>query len=204
MENLPKRSRGRPRKIPEPGFGGLERRKLRQRVRDARGISPFDVPTERTAANRFYADRARGALPELSKSLRVPEDPVLSAKIRVGIDWILGRTTVLSELGRMMVEEPGQEDVARLQGVVWYIAERHPKITAKEAAAYAHRMRLGETGRSDRLGALHHDLNTAINYHRQRFPESSWADVLKALELTEGQIRKKLPTAKADGPLPMR
>jgi hypothetical protein len=49
-----------------------------------------------------------------------------------------------------------------------------------------------ETERRDRLEALHHDLNAAINYHRRRFPESSWADVLKALEATEGQIRKKI------------
>jgi hypothetical protein len=191
MENLPKRSRGRPRKIPESGFGELER-KFRQIPKEARGLSPFHVPTERTAANRFYADRARAVLPELSKSLRVPDDAVLLAKIRVGIDWILGRTTVLSELGRMVVEDPSQSDIARFQDTVRHIAERHPKLTAKEAAAYVRRMRLGETERRGRLEALHHDLNAAINYHRRRFPESSWADVLKALELTEGQIRKKI------------
>jgi hypothetical protein len=160
--------------------------------KEVRSLVGFDVPTERTSANRFYADRARGVLLELSKSLRVPDDPVLSARIRVGIDWLLGRTTVLSELGRMMVEEPSQRDIARFHSVVRYIAERLPKITAKEAAAYVRRMRLGETERRDRLEALHHDLNAAINYHRRRFPESSWADVLKALELTEGQIRKKI------------
>jgi hypothetical protein len=135
-------------------------------------------------------------LPELSKSVpaQLPDEPVLSAKIRVGIDWILGRTTVLSELGRMLVEAPTQGDVARFQGTVMHIAERHSKLTAKEAAAYVRRVRLGETGasRRDRLEALHHDLNAAINYHRRRFPESSWADVLTALELTEGQIRKKI------------
>src|SRR4051812_15553151 len=107
MENFPKRARGRPRKIPESGSGELQR-KFRQLPKGARGVSPFDVPTERTAANRFYADRAREVLPELTKRLRVPDDPALAAKIRVGIDWILGRATVLSELGRMMVEEPSE------------------------------------------------------------------------------------------------
>ena len=192
MENLPKtRKRGRPRKLPEPTHGELP-----PIPKDVQALAGLDVPTERTSANRFYADKARGVLPELSKSLRIPDDPALAAKIRVGIDWILGRTTVLSELGRMMEpyknEEPSQGDVARFQGVVRYIAERRPKITAKEAAAYVRRMRLGETERRGRLEALHHDLNAAINYHRRRFPESSWADVLKALEATEGQIRKKV------------
>ncbi|MDP9477234.1 MAG: hypothetical protein M3R38_16405 [Actinomycetota bacterium] len=153
---------------------------------------PFDAPTERTRANRFYADRAREVLPGLSEKLRIPDDPVLQAKIRVGLDWISGRTTVLSELGRMMVEDPRQEDVVRFQGAVMHVAERHDRLTAKDAAAYVRRMRMGETGRRERIEALHHDLNAAINYHRRRFPESSWANVLKALELTDGQIRKKI------------
>ena len=190
MENFPK-VLGRPRKIPKTGFGELER-KFRAMPKEALGVLPFGFPTERTAANRFYAERAREVLPELSKNLRVPDDPVLAAKIRMGADWIMERSTVLSELGRMMIDEPGEEDIARFQDAVRYIAERHPKITAKEAVAYARRARLGETSRRDRLTALHHALNAAINYHRRRFPESSWADVLKALELTEGQIRKKV------------
>jgi hypothetical protein len=189
MENFPKaKKRGRPRKLPEPMHVGLP-----PLPEEVRALAGFDVPTERTSANRFYADRARGALRELSKTVRIPDDPVLSARIRVGIEWLLGRTTVLSELGRMMVAEPQARDIARFHSVVHYIAERRPKITAREAAAYVRRMRLGETHkRRDRLEALHHDLNAAINYHRRRFPESSWADVLKALELTEGQIRKKI------------
>jgi len=157
------------------------------------GVLPFGVSTERTAANRFYADKARDVLPELSKSLRIPDNPVLSAKVRVGIDWILGRTTVLSELGRMIIDEPSEEDIARFQSAVRYIAEGHAKMTAKEAVAYARRIRLGEThGRRDRIKALHHELNAVIAHHRRRFPESTWQDVIKALEATEGQIRKKI------------
>jgi hypothetical protein len=192
MENLPKRkARGRPRKIPEPPFKEIGH-KFRQASEEKRQFLPFDVPTDRTSANRFYADKAREVLPQLSKSLLMPHDPVLSAKIRVGIDWVLGRTTVLSELGRMMVEEPTEEDMVRFRDTVGYIAERHPKMTAKEAVAYVRRMRLGETERRDRLQALHHELNAAINYHRRRFPESSWTDILKALEHTERQICKKV------------
>ncbi|MDP9481324.1 MAG: hypothetical protein M3R38_37615 [Actinomycetota bacterium] len=111
------------------------------------------------------------------------------------MDWITKRATVASEIGRMVESEhPTAEEVARFQDTVTYVAERRPKITAKEAAAYVRRQRLGETTatRRERLQALHHDLNAAINYHRRRFPESSWADVLKALEHTEGQIRKKV------------
>jgi hypothetical protein len=193
MENLPKSARGRPRKIPKSANLEVERQ-FHQMPKGARQSLGFEVPTERTAANRYYADRAREVLPELSKNLGDPYDPILSAKIRVGTDWILGRTTVLSELGRMMAEEPSEANIARFQSVVRYVAERHEKMTAKDAAAYVRRMRLGETAeRRDRLQALHHELNAAINYHRRRFPESSWADVLKALEHTESQIRKKIP-----------
>ncbi len=154
----------------------------------------FNVPTDRTAANRYYAERGRGAVEEFSKTVRIAHDPVWAAKLRGGMDWIASRITVASEIGRMMVEKPSQEDLSRFGNTLTYIAERRPKITAREAAAYARRQRLGETTvtRRERLQALHHDLNAAINYHRRRFPESSWADVLKALEHTEGQIRKKI------------
>ncbi len=155
----------------------------------------FSVPTERTAANRYYAGRGRGAVEAFSKTVRISHDPVLAARLRGGMDWITKRATVASEIGRMVESEhPTAEEVARFQDTVTYVAERRPKITAKEAAAYVRRQRLGETTatRRERLQALHHDLNAAINYHRRRFPESSWADVLKALEHTEGQIRKKV------------
>jgi hypothetical protein len=124
--------------------------------------------------------------------VRMPEDPALAAKLRLGMDWILERRTVLSELGRMLIEEPTEQDIQRFQDVVIYIAKRHSKITAKAAAAHVRRVRLGETGRRDRVTALHHDLNAAINLHRQRFPESTWADVRRALELTTEQIERKL------------
>ncbi len=194
MENLPKKARGRPRKIPASPQAEL-RDKFRQTPKG--GPSPFDVPTERTAANRFYAGAARQVLPELSKRLSLPEDPFLSAKIRVGIDWILARITVLSELGRMLVEEPSPDDIKRFQDTVRYIAQGHTRMTARDAAAYARSVRLGEErqrgfARKDRLAALHHELNAAINHHRRRFPESSWEDVLKALEHTDKQVRKKI------------
>jgi hypothetical protein len=155
----------------------------------------LNVPTERTSANRYYAGYGRGVVEEFSKTVRIPHDPVLAARLRVGMDWIASRTTVASEIGRMVESEhPTAEGVARFRDIVTYIAESRPRITAKEAAAYVRRQRLGETTatRRERLRALHHDLNAAINYHRRRFPESSWADVLKALESTEEQIRKKV------------
>ncbi len=175
--------------MPASGFG-----ELGDKFRQMQDFSPFDVPTERTAANRYYAGRGRGAVEAFSKTVRISHDPVLAARLRTGMDWITKRATVASEIGRMVESEhPTAEEGARFQDTVTYIAERHPKITAKEAAAYVRRVRLGETTpRRERLQALHHDLNAAINYHRRRFPESSWADVLKALESTEGQIRKKL------------
>jgi hypothetical protein len=178
--------------VPESPFGAVAH-ELRQLPKGMRGATPFDVPTERTAANRYYANRGRGAVEAFSKTVSIPHDPVLAARLRVGMDWIMNRTTVSSEIGRMVESEnPTSSEVARFQDTVTYIAERHRKITAKDAAAYARRMRLGETGRRERLGALHHDLNAAINHHRRRFPESSWADVLEAIELTEKQVRRKV------------
>jgi len=191
MENFPKTPRGRPRKIPESELGEVGR-EFGQMPKEARQLLPFDVPTERTHANRFYADRARETLPEMSKKLRMPHDPVLQAKIRVGMDWVSTRTTILSELGRMMVEDHSQEDIARFQDALVYVAQRHATLTAKDAAAYVRRVRLGATGQRERRAALHHAFNAAINHHRRRFPESSWDDVLRALELTEVQVRKKV------------
>jgi hypothetical protein len=51
--------------------------------------------------------------------------------------------------------------------------------------------RMGETKRRDRVASLHHDLNAAINLHRQRFPESAWTDIREALELAVGQVERK-------------
>jgi hypothetical protein len=151
----------------------------------------FDIPSERTAANRHYADLARDTIEGLSESLSFPEEPVLAAKLRVGMDWILGRTTVLSELGRLIVDEPTKRDVARFQDAVLHIAERHDRMSATGAASYARRVRLGKTSRRDRIAALHHDLNAAINEHRQRYPETTWTDVEKALGHTAKQVARK-------------
>ncbi len=191
MENFPKKKRGRPRKIPDsliPQVPGLELPEWPEPIGEL-----FDRSrrTDRHRANLFYAERAREAVAGLAENLSIPEDPILVAEIRAGLDWILGRTTVLSELGRLMVEDPAEHDIHRFRSVVWHIAEKHPKMTARGAAAYARRMRLGETRRRDRIAVLHHDLNKAINEHRQRYPETTWEDVQKALEHTVRQVARK-------------
>jgi hypothetical protein len=188
MENFPKK-RGRPRKIPDSPLPGVKAPEIPE---PAREFFDWSRQSERNRANLYYADRAREVVEALSKKVRMPEDPALAAKLRLGMDWILGRRTVLSELGRMLIEDPTEQDIQRFQDVVSYITTRHSKITAKAAAAHVRRVRLGETGRRDRVAALHHDLNVAINLHRKRFPESSWADVRRALELTTVQIERKL------------
>ncbi len=188
MENFPKK-RGRPRKIPESPLSEINVPELPEPMRDILGWSH---PSERTRANGYYASRAREAVEGLSSNVRMPDNPVLAAKLRIGLDWILTRRTVLAELGRMMNDNPTEQDVQRFQDAVKYIAQRRPTITAKEACARIRRMRLGETKRRERVAALHHELNVAINQHRQRFPESAWADVQRALELTTGQIERKL------------
>jgi hypothetical protein len=152
--------------------------------------------SDRTRANAYYADGARGvveAYAEQAKQQQMPHDPVLHAKLRLGMDWILARRTVLTELGRMMdSDDPTEENIERLQAVVRHIATRHDKLTAKAACAYIRGRRMGDTKRRGRVASLHHDLNAAINVHRQRFPESTWADIKQALELSAGQIERKL------------
>jgi hypothetical protein len=193
MENFPKR-RGRPRKIPHhiegglgAGLGGKDPEILREFFAQTLG-------TSRTSANDYYAAMARQVLEGMTQQeVRIPEDPVRAANIRLGMDWILDRKTVLTELGRMMDGErdPTPEERDRFQAAVMHVAARHDKYTAKTACAYIRGRRMGETERRDRVAALHHDLNAAINLHRQRYPESTWADIRRALELTAGQIAHK-------------
>jgi hypothetical protein len=130
----------------------------------------------------------------LSKQVEIPHDPVLAAKTRAGMDWIMSRRTVLAELGRMMDqtgEHPTDEERAQFQAVVHRIASRHDRLTAKSACAIVRGARMGETPRRERVAALHHGLNAAINLHCQRFPESTWADIRRALDLTAKQVAHK-------------
>jgi hypothetical protein len=188
MENFPKRKRGRPRKIPESLVAGLD-------VPEAsREYFAEVVRTDRTHANAYYAEMARGVVEKFVEDLKgetLISDPALHAKSRLGMDWILSRKTVLTELGRMMEEDPEEHDVKRFQAVVAHIATRYDKLSAKAACAYIRRQRLGGASRRDRVSSLHRDLNAAINLHRKRFPESSWEDVQKALDLTAGQVGRK-------------
>jgi hypothetical protein len=152
------------------------------------------VRTDRTHANAYYAEMARGVVEKFVEDLKgetLISDPALHAKSRLGMDWILSRKTVLTELGRMMEEDPEEHDVKRFQAVVAHIATRYDKLSAKAACAYIRRQRLGGASRRDRVSSLHRDLNAAINLHRKRFPESSWEDVQKALDLTAGQVGRK-------------
>ena len=152
------------------------------------------VRTDRTHANAYYAQMAREVVEKFVEDLKgetLISDPALHAKERLGMDWMLSRKTVLTELGRMMEEDPEEHDVKRFQAVVAHIATRYDKLTAKAAVSYIRRQRMGETKRRDRVAALHRDLNAAINLHRKRFPESSWDDVRKALEHTVSQVSRK-------------
>jgi hypothetical protein len=196
MENFPKPNKGgRPRKIPaavSPLGGALGERPpdeqgyLREYFADA-------TRTNRSRANAHYAEGARGVVEHLRDRVELPHDPVLAAKLRVGMDWILARRTVLTELGRLMDSQAATEETrARLQGVVHNLARRHDKLTAKTACAYVRGQRMGETSRRERVASLHHDLNAAINVHRQRYPESTWQDIKRALDLTTGQVERKL------------
>jgi hypothetical protein len=185
MENFPKK-RGRPRKIPEPMVPEMP-----EATREVFGLA---MHSDRNRANVHYAEIAEGVVEGLKENVSLPEDPVLAARLRLGMDWIADRRTILTELGRMMDEDPDASEgsVHRFQHAVMHIAERHEKFSAKDAVAYVRRQRLGETDRRERLAALHHDLNAAINHHRKRYPESTWADVQRALELSAGQVGRKV------------
>jgi hypothetical protein len=191
MENFPKR-RGRPRKIPGPKIKplGFENREIPD---VARQMMMEPLQSDRTRANAYYAGNAREVVEGLSKQVEMPENPVLAAKLRLGMDWILARRTVLNELGRMMDGErhPTPEQRERFQAAVIHVAARHDRLTSRSACAYIRGRRLGKTERKDRIAALHHDLNAAINLHRQRFPESTWTDIRRALDLTTKQIEHK-------------
>jgi hypothetical protein len=203
MENSPKKKkRGRPRKLPESVRGTG----LFAQVADA--SEPSDeakrigkemvgdfMRTERSRADSHYAERAREVVQGISGQIasEATSDPVHTAKVRLGMDWIMSRKTVLTELGRMMTTtEPSRKEVKRFQYVVRRVASRHDKLTAKTACAYIRGQRLGETSEArERVAALHRDLNAAINFHRQRHPESTWADIRRALELTAKQVQGK-------------
>jgi hypothetical protein len=109
--------------------------------------------TDRTNANLYYAGVARETVEALAEALRSAptDDPVRSAKRRLGMDWILERKTVLAEFGRRMTEEPTEREIARFQDLLSSIADRHEKLTAKSAVARIRRARLGETGRQKTL-----------------------------------------------------
>jgi hypothetical protein len=187
MENFPK-TRGRPRKIPE---SRLERPDVPDSLREIVGEALY---TERSRNNAYYAEIAEDVVEGLKGQVSEPADPVLAARLRLGMDWISSRRTVLTELGRLMDEDPdpGPDSVRRFQYVTFHLAERHQKLSAKDAVAYVRRQRRGPTERRDRVAALHHDLNAAINHHRKRYPESTWPDIARALDLTSEQIQRKL------------
>jgi hypothetical protein len=196
MENFPKR--GRPRKIPRSGMNAMADKLAKQSPEKqafAREHFAEAIRSDRTRANAYYADGATEVVETYAKQAkeqRIAHDPVGVAKLRRGLDWILARKTVLTELGRMMdSQDPTEENIERLQAVVRHIATRHDKLTAKSACAYIRGRRMGETKRKDRIASLHHDLNAAINLHRQRFPGSTWDEIRRALALTAGQIEHK-------------
>jgi hypothetical protein len=197
MENFPKK-RGRPQKLPDwvrgtGEFADMVGDKLVGEAGEfARELLLDPLRTQRSRANQHYAERAREVVQGLSTQVDDPADPVSTARTRRGMDWILSRKTVLTELGRMMTTtDPSPKEVEKFQYVVRRVAERHEKLTAKTAVAYIRGQRMGETKSRDRVAALHHDLNAAINLHRKRYPESTREDVRRALQLTVRQVERK-------------
>jgi hypothetical protein len=196
MESFPKvrKKMGRPRKIPEPPDFGVAKMSNQDREMLS-GSLGMSFPTHRTQANAHYADKARQVVGLfIEQGVQIPEDPLRAASIRIGWDWILTKKTVLAELGRMLVEEPTQEDVMRFRRTVEKVADKHKKMGAKGAVAYIRGVRLGSmtTQREERVASLHHELNNVVNLHRQRYPESSWADIQRAVERTADVVKKKV------------
>jgi hypothetical protein len=193
METFPKKKRGRPRKLPEPP--NHERRQqfeaYPKEVREITGaMVGFTIPTERTEANRYYADRARAAVRSLSQDLaeRPLDDPVRTAKLRIGMDWVMERSTVLTELGRMLGDDLSEAERWRFQDALTYVALKRPSITAKEAAAYVKNVRLGRAGRKKRLRALYRELDAVVSSHMTRYPETTVDDVIRCLNLVRERL----------------
>jgi hypothetical protein len=189
------KKRGRPRKIPEPRLGDVGEQ-FAQVPEKMRGMLGIALPSERTNANRHYA---RIALDRLKEVTKLPpgearSDPALAARWGAGLAWIRQRPTVLSELGRMMGKKPPtEEDHARFYDALRYVALKRPGISAKEAAGYIRRVRLGRTSkRAGRVRSLHREVNRLIATHRRTHPEGTWAEVLEALERSVAQVRKKV------------
>jgi hypothetical protein len=196
MENFPKK-RGRPRKIPrsENTMRDLLGKEAPGPGKDF-AVAHFAeaIQSERSRANQHYADLARETVESLADPTKLadPSDPFGIARTRRGMDWILSRRTVLTELGRMMSEDPKPGEIEHFQFVVYRVASRHENHTAKTAVAYIRGQRLGSGPNSkDRVAALHHDLNAAINLYRQRHPETTWADVRRAVKMTADQVAGK-------------
>src|SRR5829696_8545080 len=119
MENFPKPNKGgRPRKIPRTlgnPLGDAMADRAPEEQNFAREYFADALRTDRSRANGYYADIARDVVEGLSKQVEIPHDPVLAAKTRAGMDWIMSRRTVLAELGRMMDqtgEHPTDEERA--------------------------------------------------------------------------------------------
>jgi hypothetical protein len=204
MENLPKPNKGgRPRKIPRKTGNPMADALSERNPKDpgyayARSTLAEAVHTDRTRANSFYAESATGYVEMLRDRTKkvlgsaTPHDPLLVGKRLAGYGWMLERRTVLTELGRL-ADGVTPDAFQALTDVIDHVADRYDKLTAKAACAYVRGKRMGTTPRKERIAALHHDINAAINLHRQRHPESTWADIRRALDLSAGQIAHKAP-----------
>jgi hypothetical protein len=178
MEAASEKKRGRP-----PKIAGEERAALKKH---------FPNHTDRRRADFFYAGMAHRELEGLYFGV-VAEDPSLAKRLRERTGWVLEKPSILAELGRILgpEEEPGEEEAMLFLYAVRWLEDSYPNRNVKRAVAHIRRMRLGETRRGHRLAALHHDLNQAINRHRQRYPETDWEDVLGALDYTVRQVARK-------------
>jgi hypothetical protein len=178
MEAASKNKRGRPPKIAGKDRAALEKH--------------FPNHTDRRRADFFYAGRGGAELEGLYFGL-IAENPEVAKRARARTDWVLKKPSILAELGRILgsEEDPGEEAAMLFLYAVKWLEDYYPNKNVKRAVAHIRRIRIGETRRGQRLATLHHDLNMAINRHRQRYPETDWEDVQAALDYTVRQVARK-------------
>jgi len=144
----------------------------------------FGSQTRRGQQNHHYAAMAFNAL-----TAGIEEKPEFGERLQPLLNN--ARPTVLAELGRCL-EEPEVTAMA-----VQFAAE-HPEMSAKKLAAHIRRIRLGETNSPKRGFRLHDVLITTINEHLARYPETTTAEILVALQMTEDAVEN----SKAGSPDP--
>jgi len=132
--------------------------------------------TDRGRQDAILAMRAATAIEEIANS----EDT--ESELRMGLEPVLreGRPSVFTELGRIMVEEPNEEDAGVFYAALFLVAMNHG-MSAKRLIRKLRALRLGDGG-LEAVDALTHAISRVVDQYRERYPDLSLYDVDDALK----------------------